>query len=145
MPLNEAQARRLAVTLGDLERDLRELREAVLRPPRDLRMTRYEGGFDLSEAAVVLPAIDGAEEQLRRIADDLGLEASSEPVRRGFMARLALANVGLYEVRPMGGLRGYGEVAAETAEYLEREIAKLEAAVREVMGAIQQGSEEVGA
>ena len=140
LPLTEPQARRVNITLADLERQLHDLRETLLHPPRDLRLTRHEGGFGPAEAEALFPAIEEAERQLQGMADDLRLEAALEPVRRSFQVGLELANIALYEVRPSGGFRGYGSLAAVTAAYLEREIPRLETAVLKLLQLLRQSA-----
>lgn len=140
VPLTEPQARRVAVTLAHLERQLQALRDTLLHPPGDLRLTRREDRFGCGETAVLLPAIEAVEKQLGRMADDLRLAASIHPVRRSFVAALELASIALYELRPTGDLRGYGEVAPSAAAYLEREMPKLEKAVTTLLKLLGSGA-----
>lgn len=131
-PLNEPQQRRLTVSLAGLERLLAELRAQLEHGPADLRLTRFEDRLARGEAVALLAAVAAAETRLRRIADDLQLEALTDSVRRRLAAGLELAAINLHECRPGGGLKGCGAVASATADYLEREIPGLEAAVRAV-------------
>jgi hypothetical protein len=133
LPLNEPQQRRLTVTFAILEKHLHELREQLECGPCKLRLMHYNDPFDANEAAALLPAIREAEAGLRRMADELGLGALTEPVRWTHVAGLELDGINLYDCRADVGLSGYGAVAPATAEYLEREIPKLESAVRQVL------------
>lgn len=137
-PLNEPQQRRLTVTLAGLEIQLAALRHRLEHgPPDDLRLTRYEDAIRPNEASLLLPAVRAAELRLREIAHALRLPVLNEPVRRTFVAALELARINLYECRPCGGLAGFGKVAPVTAEYLEREIPRLEAAVQSLIALLQ--------
>ncbi|MGB7746782.1 MAG: hypothetical protein WBN75_05775 [Verrucomicrobiia bacterium] len=137
LPLNEPQQRRLTVTLAGLEKHLAELRERLERGPADLRLTHYQDAISADEAPSLLPAVCQAEAQLRKMADELRLPVQSEPVRRAVEVGLELASINLYECRPESGLAGYGHVAPMTADYLEREIPKLDAAVRSLIVLLQ--------
>jgi hypothetical protein len=138
LPLNEPQQRHIAIALASLEKHLADLREQLERGPRDLRLTHYADRLSAEEAATLLPAVRSVEAQLRKIADDLGLPVTTEPVRRTFTVALEFSNIHLYECRPECGLTGYGKVAPATADYLEREIPKLDAAVQSLIALLQQ-------
>ncbi len=133
LPLNEPQERRLTVTFATLEKHLHELRERLEHGPCDLRLVHHNDPFNANEAAALLPAIREVEAGLRRMADDLGLGALTEPVRWTHVAGLEVDGINLYDCRADAGLSGYGAVAPATAEYLEREMPKLESAVRRVL------------
>jgi len=132
-PLNESQERRLTITLASLERNLEALRRAVGRPSPNLRLTRYEDPIPKDGADPLLEGITRAKEKLREMADTLGLEPRTESLRRMHLARLELAMVELREVYPGGAMRGYGEMSAATAAYLETTLPELEATVRQVV------------
>ena len=138
-PLNEPQQRRLTVALAGLEKHLAELRERLERCPRNLRLTRYGDAIRVNESLSLLPIVRDAEAQLRKMADELRLSTLNEPVRRTLVVALELANIHLHECRPHGGLAGYGEVAPATADYLEREIPRLDAAIQSLIGLLRQG------
>jgi len=133
LPLNEQQQRRLTVTFAILGKHLHELRVQLECGPCELRLMHYNDTFDANEAAALLPALREAEARLRRMADELGLGALTEPVRWTHVAGLELDGINLYDCRADAGLSGYGAVAPVTAKYLEREIPKLESAVRQVL------------
>jgi hypothetical protein len=137
LALSEPQQRHIAVALAALEKHLAELRERLERGPVDLRLTHYEDGINASEAPSLLPAFRAAETQLQKLADELGLPVQNEPVRRAVAVGLEVASINLYECRPDSGLAGYGQVAPATADYLEREIPKLDAAVRSLIVLLQ--------
>ena len=138
LPLNEPQQRHIAITLAILEKHLADLRQRLERDPSDLRLTHYEDAIGGSESLSLLTAVRAAEVRLRKMADELGLPAAREPVRRKLAVALELVSIDLYECRPNGGLRGYGEVAPTTAEYLEREIPELDAAVQSLLALLEQ-------
>lgn len=133
LALNEPQQRRLTVSLASLEKHLAALRLRLEGGPAKMRLSHYEDRIAADEAAALLPALRNAEARLRKIADDLALPAQAESVRRTILAALELANIHLYECRPTGGLAGCGAVAPATADYLQREIPKLEASVQRVL------------
>jgi hypothetical protein len=126
LPLTEPQHRHLTVCLATLERQLQGLRERLKRRPRDSRLVHYEDPLVTGEADALLPVITEAENRLRRMADELALGALTEPVRGAAVAGLELASIHLYGCRAKAGLGGYGAVAPATADYLEREIPKLD-------------------
>jgi len=138
LPLNEPQQRHIAVALAALEKHLAELRERLEQVPADLRLTHYEDAISADEAPALLPAVCAADTQLRKMADELGLPVQNEPVRRSVAVGLEVASINLYECRPDSGLAGYGQVAPSTADYMEREIPKLDAAVRSLILLLQQ-------
>ena len=142
LPLTESQQRRLTVRLATLEKQLQALREQLEHRPHDSRLLRYDDPLDAGESTRLLPAVVEVERQLRRIADDLRLEAQVEPGRRTFTAGLELAGIHLYECTVEGGLGGYGPVAPATADYLAREISKLEAAVQSLLQTLRQGGQK---
>jgi len=129
LPLTEPQQRSLAVTLTILERDLQRLRDTLDRPPRDLRLTRYDDPLPAVCGPVLLSAAADIDGYLAKLIADLGLEPRIEPVRRSITSRLMLDRVHLEEMQPSGGLSGYGEVDARTAKYLDSEIPKLQALI----------------
>jgi hypothetical protein len=137
LPLNEPQERHITVILASLERLLAELRERLERPPRDLPLVRYEDPISADEAGQLLPVVANAESRLRRVAADLGLEARIQPARRAFIAGLELSRNHLHECRADGGLGSYGAVATATADYLEREIPKLDETVQLLLRRLQ--------
>ncbi|MEJ5238365.1 MAG: hypothetical protein WHT82_08395 [Limisphaera sp.] len=136
--LNEPQSRRIAAALTILEKHLAALRDALEHGVRQSRLVRYEDPIAPSEAQRLLPALQEAEHRLRQIADDLALPAGSESVRRSFLAALELDSIHLYECRPRGELAGCGTLAPATAAYLDREIEKLDAAVRTLIALLQR-------
>jgi hypothetical protein len=137
-PLNEPQQRRLTVTLASLEKNLAELRERLERGPSNLRLTHYEDAINSGEVSSLLPTVQDAEAQVRKIADELCLQALTKPVRRKIVAALELANINLYECRPHAGFAGYGTLAPSTADYLEHEIPRLEGVIRSLVGLLQK-------
>jgi hypothetical protein len=141
LPLTEPQERRLTITLADLEHRLAVLRAALDRPPRDLRLTRYDERIRADETVPLRQRIHAAEGQLTKMAEALGLKASAESVRRTFVVGLELASIALYEAHPTGELRGCGEVASATATYLGKELPRLEALVREVIRQLEHGAQ----
>jgi hypothetical protein len=137
LPLNEPQERHIAIALASLEKHLADLRERLERGARDLRLTHYEDTLSAEEAATLLPAVREAETRLRKMADELALPVTNEPVRRTQVVALELATISLYECGPEHGLAGYGKVAPATADYLEREIPKLDATVQALIKLLQ--------
>lgn len=139
-PLSEPQQRRLTVALAGLERLLAEVRHQLEQAPPDLRLTRFENRLEPAEAAGLQPGIHSLETRLRRMADELGLSPMTESVRRGLVAGLELASIHLQECRPESGLKGYGPVAPEAARYLDRELPKLEAELRQLAARVGRGN-----
>jgi len=137
LPLNEPQERHITVALAALEKQLADLRERLERGPRDLRLTHYADTLSTEETATLLPAVRAIETHLRTVADDLGLPVATESVRGSLVVALEFAGIHLYECRAEHGLAGYGKVAPATADYLEREIPKLDAAVQALIKLLQ--------
>lgn len=136
--LTEPQQRRLTVALASLERVLAQVRGQLQQAPADLHLTRYEDRLKPEEAPALLPAIQSLETHLQRLVGELGLSPMTESIRRGLVAGLELASIHLQECRPGSGLKGYGAIAPDTAQYLERELPKLEAAVRRLAAQLGQ-------
>lgn len=140
LPLTEPQERKIAVTLADLERRLAGLREVLDRPPDDLRLTRHQDRIRADEAAPLRQRIGAAQSRLCQMADTLGLDGSTESVRRTFLAGLELASISLYEASPSGEMRGCGELAPATAAYLVEELPQLEPLLREIIQRLERGA-----
>ena len=132
LPLNEPQERRLTIVLARLEGALRELRDDVLHPPENSRLTRYEDLIDPALTEPLAQIIARAQTQVEQMARDLDLQAGTNSVRRAHLAALELLNIDLYASRAKG-LRGCGKVAPTTADYLETGLAQLEAVLDEII------------
>jgi len=132
LPLNEPQERRLTIVLARLEGALRELRDDVLHPPENSRLTRYEDLIDPALTEPLAQIIARAQTQVEQMARDLDLQAGTNSVRRAHLAALELLNIDLYASRAKG-LRGYGKVAPTTADYLETGLAQIEAVLDEIV------------
>ena len=139
LPLNEGQARRMTIVFARLESALRDLRANVLHPPESLRLTHYEDPIDPTLAEPLVQEIARAQTQVEQMARDLDLQAGMNSVRRTHLVTLELLSIDLYASRTKG-LRGYGKVAQATADYLEREIPKLDATVQSLLHLLQQTS-----
>jgi hypothetical protein len=139
LPLNEPQERRVSIILAHLESALRELRSSLLDPPQTSLLTRYEDPVDPALAEPLERRIARAEAQVARMARDLDLPKSRTSILRGHLARFQLLIIDLYGTLPSSGLRGYGEVAPATAQYLEREIPKLETLAIEIIRLLERG------
>lgn len=137
LPLTEPQHRHLTVCLAALEKQLRELRERLQSLPRNARLIHYEDQFGKGERDALLPIINEAENRLRRIADELALDGVANSVRRTVIAGLDVASINLDECRATAGLAGYGVVAPETADYLDREIPKLDEVIESLLRAVR--------
>ena len=137
MPLNEPQNRHLTVCLAALEKQLRDLRERLKRSPRHSRLIHYDDPFGAGEAEAILPVIAEMENRLRRMADELVLGALVEPVRGAAVAGVQIASIHLEDCRAETGLSGYGAVAPATADYLKREIPRLEEAIQSLLNLLK--------
>ncbi|HXR04366.1 MAG TPA: hypothetical protein VN836_06620 [Verrucomicrobiae bacterium] len=138
LPLNEPQERRLTIVLARLEGALRKLRDDVLHPPDNLRLTRHEDPIDQALAEPLALAIARTQAQVEQMARDLDLRAGTNSVRRAHLAALELLNIDLYASRAKG-LRGYGKVAPATADYLETGLTRLETALDEIIRQLRGG------
>ena len=143
LPLNEGQMRRVTIVFARLESALRDLRANILHPPESLRLTHYEDPIDPTLAGPLLQEIVRAQTQVEQMARDLDLQAGRNSVRRTHLVTLELLSIDLYASRTKG-LHGYGEVAPATADYLEREIPKLDATVQSLLHLLQQTSDAGG-
>ena len=132
LPLNEPQERRLTIVLARLEGALRELRDDVIHPPENSRLTRYEDLIDPALTEPLAQIIARAQTRVEQMARDLDLQAGTNSVRRAHLAALELLNIDLYASRAKG-LRGYGKVAPTTADYLETGLAQIEAVLDEIV------------
>ena len=140
LPLNEPQQRRLTVALASLEKRVTELRDRLERGPQDLRLTHYEDAIHASEAVALIPVVRDLESGVRKMADELGLGTLKEPVRQTLIVGLELAGIYLGECQPQSGLANYGKVAPSTAEYLEREIPRLESGIAALLRSLRGGT-----
>lgn len=138
LPLTEPQQRSLATALAILERDLQRLRDTLDRPPRNLRLTHYDDPIAADRAPALLTAASDVARHLGQIADELRLPAHVTPVRRSIFSALLLDAIHLDDVRPSGGLSGYGEVAVQTAAYLESEISSLREQLGKLIRLLEQ-------
>lgn len=133
--------RHITATLAILEKHLARLRDHLEHGARELRRTRCKDRIESIEFPSLLSAHDQAEGRLRRIAGELGLPARTESVRRSFLAALESDSIHLWECQPRGDLAGYKAAAPTTAAYREREIEKLDAAVRALIVLLQRNSD----
>ena len=138
LPLNEPQERRLTIVLARLEGALRKLRDDVLHPPENSRLTRHEDPILPASAGPLAVAIARTQAQVEQMACDLDLPAGTNSVRRAHLAALELLNIDLYGSRAKG-LHGYGKVAPATADYLETGFARLETALDEIIRQLRGG------
>jgi len=132
LPLTQPQERRLTIVLARLESALRHLRADVLHPPKSSRLTRYEDPIDPALAGPLAQAVACTQVQVEQMARDLDLRAGTNSVRRTHLAALELLTIDLYGSRAKG-LRDYGVVTPTTADYLEVKLARLEAALDEMI------------
>jgi hypothetical protein len=136
LSLNESQHRRLAITLAGIEQDVRHTLRLANAPPADGLLTHYHDRLpprvrpSLTEAAVRI------DQQLRKLTRGLELQPGHESVRRSLMAALLLDEIAIEEVLP-GRLRGYGEIAPATAEYLQRELGELRGLVKQLTESVR--------
>jgi hypothetical protein len=72
------------------------------------------------------------------MARDLDLQAGTNSVRRTYLAALELLNIDLYAARAKG-LRGYGQVPPNTADYLETALVQLETTLDEIIRTLKGG------
>ncbi len=129
-PLNESQRRALAVRLAGIDRDLRRLLDVLEHPPAESRMTRYVDPLTVSSDQV-RARIAPIQRDIQQMADELRLPFQEEAVRRSLRAALLLDEVGLEEITP-SRLRGYGDVDAATADYLDRRLSRLRALLQQL-------------
>ncbi len=141
LPLNEPQRRHLTVCFAMLEKQLQQLRERLERRPRNSRLIHYDDPLAADESEALLPVIAATEARLGQIADALALGTLTEPERRASVAGLELAGINLYDCRAKTGLSGYGAVAPATADYLEREIPKLDTLIQSLLRLLQDESD----
>jgi hypothetical protein len=136
-PLNEPQERRMTVVLARLEGALRALRDEVLHPPESSRLTRYEDPIDPALAEALNQLAAQTRIQVERMARDLDLQATRNPIRRAHLAAFQLINIDLCASRPSEELRGYGKVAPATADYLDVQLARLEMLTGEIIRVLE--------
>lgn len=141
-PLNEGQTRRMTIVLARLERKLLDLRATVLLPPGNSPLTIYEDPIDAALAKSLNQLTAQVQAQVGRLARDLGLQATRNPIRRAHLAAFHLLSIDLYSSRPSEGLRGYSKVAPATAAYLEAELAKLETLTSEIIRVLEHGQSD---
>ena len=134
LPLSEPQERHVATILAHLERAVRDLQNEASEPPEGLVLTEYEDAIGPAVAGALGELNAKIEGRVERIARELELPRSRSSILRKHLASLQLLSIDLYATLPSSGLRGYGEVAPATVQYLEREIPQLEALVNEIVG-----------
>ena len=137
LPLTEPQERRLTIVLARLENVLRHLQADALHPPENSRLSRYEDLIDPTLVEPLTRAVTRAQVQVEQLAHDLDLRAGTNSIRRAHVAALELLDIDLYGSRAKG-LRGYGVVTPATADYLEREIPKLNEMIQSLLRLLQQ-------
>ena len=140
--LNEGQTRRMTVVLARLERKLLDLRATVLLPPGNSPLTVHEDPIDPALAESLNQLTAQAQVQIGRMARDLGLKATRNPIRRAHLAAFQLLNIDLCASRPSKELRGYGKVAPATAAYLDAELAKLETLTSEIIRVLEHSQSD---
>jgi hypothetical protein len=141
LPLNYSQRNRLIINLASIERNLAELREIMECPPEDLLLTRFEDKVPPHLAPALEAAVADVNKEVRDIASRLQLEPLRAMLRRSVSAKLLLDQVDIHDARPSGGLRGYGRVPSQTAEYLEPALDKLEESLRKLIALLDTTDE----
>ena len=139
LPLNEPQERKVTILLARLETALQDLHHAALHPPENSRLNHYGDRIDPTLAGPLARTIAQAQQSLEQMARDLDLQTTQSSIRRTHLAALQLLNIDLYGALPSSGLSGYGPVAPPTAQYLEQNIPKLEAIIKELIQLLEQG------
>ena len=136
-PLTEPQERHWATILGHLERAVVELRGDIGEAPARLTLTEYEDRIGRELAEPLGELIAKVKAGIERVAREVELPRSRDSILRRHLARLQLLSIDLYATLPSAGLRGYGDVAPETARYLEEEIPRLEALVSGITAVLE--------
>ena len=127
-PLNESQRRALSIRLAGIEQDLRRLTDSITHPPTDGRMIHYVDPFVHDTTASVNALGAQIQQAIRQLADDLQLPPHEDSITHSLAAALLLDEIDLVEIEP-SRLRGYGEVDAATADYLNHEVPRLRALI----------------
>jgi len=136
-PLNESQRRVLAITLAGIERDLRRVTDGLERPPADSRLLRHVDPL-LTDADATRHKVAEIRQSIEQLAHDLDLPAQEESLTQSLVASLLLDQVGVEEVEPCR-LRGYGEVNAATAAYLEDRLPRLRSLLQQLQALLNNG------
>jgi hypothetical protein len=133
LPLTEPQERHITTILAHLEKAVSDLRNSIGASPPKLALTRYEDALPATLDKAVAPLICKLEASLARITRELELPSTRSSILRRHLVNLQLLSIDVGTLLPSSGLRGYGEVAPATAQYLEEQIPGLEAMLRELV------------
>ena len=132
----------MTIVLARLERKLLDLRAIVLLPPGNSPLNVYEDPIDPALAELLNQLTAQAQVQIGRMARDLGLKATRNPIRRAYLAAFQLLNIDLCASRPSKELRGYGKVVPATAAYLDAELAKLETLISKIIRVLEHNQSD---
>ncbi len=136
MELNETQRRHLYEGLAHLERQLEGLEAILAAAAAPGRFPRYRDDVDPAARAQLAHGIAAARARIGAALTAWGFEP--EPAAIGalqaFRSHLSLAEVGADDFAARS-MRGYGDLAPDTAEALDRLAAELRAAVAAILPA----------
>ncbi|MGH7532990.1 MAG: hypothetical protein ACREL4_06845 [Gemmatimonadales bacterium] len=138
--LTASQRRRLTVALGKAEAALDAVRQAstASEPLRlSAEVADLPGGFP----GPLRILANGLEQELRTLADGLGLQPLTSSRRRHLLSLCTTGAIGLYESRTRG-LRGYGAVDPLMGEVVDPVLTRLETGLYQIAEALSDRTEE---
>ncbi|MGH7591148.1 MAG: hypothetical protein ACREL2_06880 [Gemmatimonadales bacterium] len=137
--LTASQRRRLTVALGKAEAALDAVRQASTSPG-PLRLTAEAADLPDGFPGSLRVLANGLEQELRTLADGLGLQPLTSSRRRHLLSLCTTGAIGLYESRTRG-LRGYGAVDPLMGEIVDPVLARLETGLYQIAEALSDRTE----
>lgn len=132
--LTAAQRRRITVALGRAEAALDAVRHADA-PPERLRLAEEAADLPARFPEPVRALAARLQEELRVLADGLGLQPLVSSRRRHLLSLCTTGAIGLHESRTRA-LRGYGAVDPLMGEIVEPVLARLENGLYHIAGTL---------
>jgi len=141
--LNEFQAARIRVACQYIDRLLSEMDVILNSPESNSPFPRYVPDVELAQRRAIEEYIGRVRARLVGILDDRNIAPpqASIPALRAIRATLAAVDIAGEEMKPQY-MRGYGEVAADVASYLNGVSAELRALSEELDRFLVQSGRE---
>jgi len=144
MKLSPGHRSPVTVRLSALERSLDEVEALIRRRPEDGLLHRWFDSLTEDEKRHLEQLISQARCELRALVEEFALPAETADIRGRIQTILAMAWSDLEDTRPRK-LRGYGEMPADAADFLDLHVLRLIhliTAMSAIAGGEGEGNEE---
>jgi hypothetical protein len=138
-PLGESHRRIIAALLRGFEDMLSDIERWI--DPQPGILISVEDRLNASEQEQLRSLLDRVSGELRRIANEMGIDVSPRSAVRSIESQL-VEHISLLEETAGGELRGYGEMDVSVRARLDREFARLHGLFGEMLAVVRRSSRE---